>query len=75
MSKKYKSTNVSEVEEHISLKYEVKKRLGKGVSVLKSLKLKDSHWWRWVNCTVNETLCIIDKHTIYKLYFEIHFAT
>lgn len=32
MSKKYESTNVSEVEEHISLKYEIKKRLGKGVS-------------------------------------------
>ncbi|KAM7373180.1 hypothetical protein PAMP_008054 [Pampus punctatissimus] len=30
MSKKYESTNVSEVEEHISLKYEIKKRLGKG---------------------------------------------
>nr|WRY74758.1 mitogen-activated protein kinase 15 [Rachycentron canadum] len=30
MSKKYGSTNVSEVEEHISLKYEIKKRLGKG---------------------------------------------
>ncbi|KAF3833883.1 hypothetical protein F7725_025087 [Dissostichus mawsoni] len=30
MSKKYQSTNVSEVEDHISLKYEIKKRLGKG---------------------------------------------
>lgn len=30
MSKKYESGNVSEVEEHISLKYEIKKRLGKG---------------------------------------------
>ncbi|KAM6974266.1 mitogen-activated protein kinase 15 [Tautogolabrus adspersus] len=30
MSKTYESTNVSEVEEHISLKYEIKKRLGKG---------------------------------------------
>ncbi|KAM7384256.1 hypothetical protein PAMA_011550 [Pampus argenteus] len=30
MSKKYESTNVSEVEEHISLKYDIKKRLGKG---------------------------------------------
>nr|XP_033492260.1 mitogen-activated protein kinase 15 isoform X1 [Epinephelus lanceolatus] len=30
MSKIYGSTNVSEVEEHISLKYEIKKRLGKG---------------------------------------------
>ncbi|XP_041811306.1 mitogen-activated protein kinase 15 [Chelmon rostratus] len=30
MSKKYDSANVSEVEEHISLKYEIKKRLGKG---------------------------------------------
>ncbi|KAM3596322.1 uncharacterized protein V6R79_012365 [Siganus canaliculatus] len=30
MSKKYESTSVSEVEEHISLKYEIKKRLGKG---------------------------------------------
>uniref|UniRef100_A0A4W6DTW2 Mitogen-activated protein kinase 15 n=1 Tax=Lates calcarifer TaxID=8187 RepID=A0A4W6DTW2_LATCA len=30
MSKKYGSTNVSEVEEHINLKYEIKKRLGKG---------------------------------------------
>lgn len=30
MSKKYESANVSEVEEHISLKYEIKKRLGKG---------------------------------------------
>lgn len=32
MSKKYESGNVSEVEDHISLKYEIKKRLGKGVS-------------------------------------------
>lgn len=31
MSKTYESGNVSEVEEHISLKYEIKKRLGKGV--------------------------------------------
>nr|XP_020487259.1 mitogen-activated protein kinase 15 [Labrus bergylta] len=30
MSKTYESANVSEVEEHISLKYEIKKRLGKG---------------------------------------------
>nr|XP_020462535.1 mitogen-activated protein kinase 15 [Monopterus albus]XP_020462536.1 mitogen-activated protein kinase 15 [Monopterus albus] len=30
MSKTYESGNVSEVEEHISLKYEIKKRLGKG---------------------------------------------
>ncbi|XP_029299783.1 mitogen-activated protein kinase 15 isoform X2 [Cottoperca gobio] len=30
MSKKYESTNVPEVEDHISLKYEMKKRLGKG---------------------------------------------
>ncbi|XP_076610801.1 mitogen-activated protein kinase 15 [Chaetodon auriga] len=30
MSKKYESANVSEVEEHISLKYEIKRRLGKG---------------------------------------------
>ncbi|XP_034455125.1 mitogen-activated protein kinase 15 isoform X1 [Hippoglossus hippoglossus] len=30
MSKKYESANVSEVEEHISQKYEIKKRLGKG---------------------------------------------
>ncbi|XP_069032025.1 mitogen-activated protein kinase 15 [Embiotoca jacksoni] len=30
MSTKYQSANVSEVEEHISLKYEIKKRLGKG---------------------------------------------
>ncbi|XP_036001046.1 mitogen-activated protein kinase 15 [Fundulus heteroclitus] len=30
MSKKYESANVTEVEEHISLKYEVKKRIGKG---------------------------------------------
>ncbi|XP_041664010.1 mitogen-activated protein kinase 15 [Cheilinus undulatus] len=30
MSQKYESTNVSEVEEHISVKYEIKKRLGKG---------------------------------------------
>ncbi|XP_073319191.1 mitogen-activated protein kinase 15 [Pagrus major] len=30
MSKKYESANVSEVEDHISLKYEIKKRLGKG---------------------------------------------
>ncbi|XP_019945882.1 mitogen-activated protein kinase 15 isoform X2 [Paralichthys olivaceus] len=30
MSKKYESSNVSEVEEHISQKYEIKKRLGKG---------------------------------------------
>uniref|UniRef100_A0A7N8WQE8 Mitogen-activated protein kinase 15 n=1 Tax=Mastacembelus armatus TaxID=205130 RepID=A0A7N8WQE8_9TELE len=30
MSKTYQSANVSEVEEHISLKYEIKKRLGKG---------------------------------------------
>lgn len=28
-----RSGNVSEVEEHVSLKYEIKKRLGKGVSV------------------------------------------
>lgn len=39
MSKK--STNVSEVEDHISLKYEIKKRLGKGVSDLLSLHLLD----------------------------------
>lgn len=32
MSKIYEPANVSEVEEHISLKYEIKKRLGKGVS-------------------------------------------
>lgn len=32
MSKKYESASVSEVEEHISIKYEIKKRLGKGVS-------------------------------------------
>lgn len=36
MSKKYESSNVSEVEEHISLKYEIKKRLGKGVSQFQS---------------------------------------
>ncbi|TKS88418.1 Mitogen-activated protein kinase 15 [Collichthys lucidus] len=30
MSKKYESASVSEVEEHISMKYEIKKRLGKG---------------------------------------------
>uniref|UniRef100_A0A3P8SY08 Mitogen-activated protein kinase 15 n=1 Tax=Amphiprion percula TaxID=161767 RepID=A0A3P8SY08_AMPPE len=30
MSKKYEAGNVTEVEEHISLKYEIKKRLGKG---------------------------------------------
>uniref|UniRef100_A0A8C4HJD4 Mitogen-activated protein kinase 15 n=1 Tax=Dicentrarchus labrax TaxID=13489 RepID=A0A8C4HJD4_DICLA len=30
MSKKYESANVSEVEDHISLKYVIKKRLGKG---------------------------------------------
>ncbi|XP_058474495.1 mitogen-activated protein kinase 15 [Solea solea] len=30
MSKKYESTNVSEMEEHISQKYEIKRRLGKG---------------------------------------------
>lgn len=30
MSKKHESTSVSEVEEHISQKYEIKKRLGKG---------------------------------------------
>ncbi|XP_032391854.1 mitogen-activated protein kinase 15 isoform X1 [Etheostoma spectabile] len=30
MSKNYESTNVSEVEDHISLKYDIKKRLGKG---------------------------------------------
>ncbi|TMS18074.1 Mitogen-activated protein kinase 15 [Larimichthys crocea] len=30
MSKKYESASVSEVEEHISIKYEIKKRLGKG---------------------------------------------
>ncbi|XP_078124043.1 mitogen-activated protein kinase 15 isoform X2 [Sander vitreus] len=30
MSKHYESTNVSEVEDHISLKYDIKKRLGKG---------------------------------------------
>ncbi|KAM4539096.1 mitogen-activated protein kinase 15 isoform 2-T2 [Odontesthes bonariensis] len=30
MSKKYESANVTEVEDHISLKYEIKKRLGKG---------------------------------------------
>lgn len=33
MSKKYESGNVSELEEHISEKYEIKRRLGKGVSV------------------------------------------
>lgn len=33
MSKKYESANVSEVEEHIDLKYEIKKRIGKGVSM------------------------------------------
>lgn len=32
MSKPYESANISDVEEHISLKYEIKKRLGKGVS-------------------------------------------
>lgn len=32
MSNKYESAKVSGVEEHISLKYEIKKRLGKGVS-------------------------------------------
>lgn len=41
MSKKYESTNVSEVEEHISLKYEIKKRLGKGVSQLEIFNLMD----------------------------------
>ncbi|XP_072226495.1 mitogen-activated protein kinase 15 [Leuresthes tenuis] len=30
MSKKYESANITEVEDHISLKYEIKKRLGKG---------------------------------------------
>ncbi|XP_039876001.1 mitogen-activated protein kinase 15 [Simochromis diagramma] len=30
MSKKYESANISDVEEHISLKYDIKKRLGKG---------------------------------------------
>ncbi|KAF7669358.1 hypothetical protein LDENG_00196470 [Lucifuga dentata] len=30
MSKKYEGANVSDVEEHISLKYEIRKRLGKG---------------------------------------------
>ena len=38
MSKKYESANVSEVEDHISLKYEIKKRLGKGVSDCLSLE-------------------------------------
>lgn len=37
MSKTYESANVSEVEDHISLKYEIKKRLGKGVSDCLSL--------------------------------------
>lgn len=32
MDNKCESAKVSEVEEHISLKYEIKKRLGKGVS-------------------------------------------
>lgn len=32
MNKKYESANISDVEEHISLKYDIKKRLGKGVS-------------------------------------------
>ena len=41
MSKKYESTNVSEVEEHISLKYEIKKRLGKGVSQFEIFNLMD----------------------------------
>ncbi|KAM6899558.1 mitogen-activated protein kinase 15 [Xenentodon cancila] len=30
MSKKYETANVSEMEEHISVKYEIKKRIGKG---------------------------------------------
>uniref|UniRef100_A0A669CG46 Mitogen-activated protein kinase 15 n=1 Tax=Oreochromis niloticus TaxID=8128 RepID=A0A669CG46_ORENI len=30
MNKKYESANISDVEEHISLKYDIKKRLGKG---------------------------------------------
>lgn len=37
MSKKYESANISDVEEHISLKYDIKKRLGKGVSNFFSL--------------------------------------
>lgn len=41
MSKKYGSTNVSEVEEHINLKYEIKKRLGKGVSEFFILRVID----------------------------------
>lgn len=36
MNNKCESAKVSEVEEHISLKYEIKKRLGKGVSALLS---------------------------------------
>lgn len=32
MNNKCESVKVSEVEEHISLKYEIKKRIGKGVS-------------------------------------------
>lgn len=36
MNNKCESAKVSEVEEHISLKYEIKKRLGKGVSAVLS---------------------------------------
>lgn len=32
MSKIYESAKVSEVEEHVYVKYDIKKRLGKGVS-------------------------------------------
>lgn len=32
MNHKCKSAKVSEVEEHVSLKYDIKKRIGKGVS-------------------------------------------
>lgn len=54
MNKKYEPTNVSEVEEHISLKYEIKKRLGKGVSEVffffpnrVEIKLKHSSLLHW----------------------------
>lgn len=43
MSKNYESAKVSEVEEHITLKYEIKKRLGKGVSHFLSLHLTENY--------------------------------
>lgn len=72
MSKKHELTNVSEVEEHISLKYEIKKRLGKGVSDFLFLILLDLIEMK-VNLPHNKTpYCTFDMNSIYTSFENLN---